>query len=167
MPRVCAILWRHLWSLWFHHIFRHYLINSTIFEEKVLNTKCVFLFSIQLLSKHFSFYEEFSEILSKMYKNSCKLLVILVGLSRNLKFLDGFSKKKSLKYQISSKSVQWKPSCCLRTDGHRRTDGYDKANSRFSRTRLKRKCLHLQLWTFPFYISVITLIIAAVISRNM
>ena len=64
MQRVCAILWRHLWPRSFHHIFRHYLINGTIFGKKLLNIKCVLLFSVQLLSKHFSFWEEFSEILS-------------------------------------------------------------------------------------------------------
>jgi len=35
------------------------------------------------------------------------------------------------KYKISWKSIQRKPSCSMRTDG--RTDGYDEANSRFSR----------------------------------
>ena len=42
MQRVCAILLRHLWLLWLHHIFRHYLINGAIFENKLLNVKCVF-----------------------------------------------------------------------------------------------------------------------------
>jgi hypothetical protein len=35
--------------LWLHHIFRHYLINDTIFGKKVLNIKCVFWFSQQHL----------------------------------------------------------------------------------------------------------------------
>ena len=40
--------------------------------------------------------------------------------------------RKILKYQISWKSFQWKPSCSMWTDG--RTDGqtHDEANSRFS-----------------------------------
>ena len=50
---ICAILWGHLWLLWFHHIFLRYLINFIIFEKKLLNTKCVFWFSLQLLSKKF------------------------------------------------------------------------------------------------------------------
>ena len=40
---------------------------------------------------------------------------------------------KMLKYQISWKSVQWKPSCSMRADG--RTDGHDEATSRFSKFR--------------------------------
>jgi len=34
--------------------FPHYLINGTIFENKLLNIICVFWFSIYLLSDHFS-----------------------------------------------------------------------------------------------------------------
>jgi len=36
-----------------------------------------------------------------------------------------------LRRQISWKSVQWEPSCCMRTEGRRQTDGHDEANSRF------------------------------------
>ena len=32
----------HLRPLWLHRIFRHYLINGTIFGKKLLNIKCVF-----------------------------------------------------------------------------------------------------------------------------
>jgi hypothetical protein len=45
---LCAILC-HLWPLWLHHICRHYLIKSTIFEEKLLNVKCVLNFSTALV----------------------------------------------------------------------------------------------------------------------
>jgi hypothetical protein len=34
-------------------IFPHYLINGTIFGKKILNTKCVFWFSLQVLSETF------------------------------------------------------------------------------------------------------------------
>jgi len=37
--------------------------------------------------------------------------------------------QKIFQHQISRKSVQWEPSCSMRTDG--RTDRYDEANSRF------------------------------------
>jgi hypothetical protein len=41
MQRPCAILYCHFWSLWLHNIF-HYLIYGRIFENKLINTKCVF-----------------------------------------------------------------------------------------------------------------------------
>jgi hypothetical protein len=50
---VCVILWRHLWPLWLHEIFRHYLINGTIFGEMLSNLKHVFWFFLQCLSKTF------------------------------------------------------------------------------------------------------------------
>ena len=54
----------HLRPLWLHHIFLHYLINGTIFGKKLLNVKCVFYFLYNFCLKYFSFWEEFSEILS-------------------------------------------------------------------------------------------------------
>ena len=44
----------HLWPDRLYRFFPHYLINGTIFEkETVLNTKCVFWFSVQLLTETF------------------------------------------------------------------------------------------------------------------
>ena len=45
-------LYCHLWPLWLYNIFiPYYLIKGAIFGEKLLNTKCVFWFSLQLLSE--------------------------------------------------------------------------------------------------------------------
>ena len=53
---VCTTLpYCHLRPLWLHHVFRHYLINGTIFGKKLLNIKCVFWIPLQLYLKHFSF----------------------------------------------------------------------------------------------------------------
>ena len=60
-----------------------------------------------------------------------------------------FRKKKKLVYQVSSKSVQWEPSCSMRTD--RQTDGHDKANRRFFPilwTRLKMRRVQRRVITF-------------------
>ena len=43
----------HQWPAPLYNIFPHYLINGTIFGRKSLNTKCVFWFSVQLLSETF------------------------------------------------------------------------------------------------------------------
>jgi hypothetical protein len=54
-----------IYSLWLHHIFRHYLINGLIFGKTLSNKKLfVLIFLYQCYLKHFSFQEQFSEILS-------------------------------------------------------------------------------------------------------
>ena len=57
----------------------------------------------------------------------CKAPVIRGEFKLNLNILDRFSKKKPMKYQVSSKSVQWESSCSMRTDRH------NEAHSRFSK----------------------------------
>jgi hypothetical protein len=45
-------------------IFPHYLINGTTFGKNILNIKCVFWFSLQLLCEiFFSLQEDISQIL--------------------------------------------------------------------------------------------------------
>jgi hypothetical protein len=48
-----ALPYFQLRPLWLHHIFPHYLIRGAIFGKKLLNTKCVFWFSLQLLFETF------------------------------------------------------------------------------------------------------------------
>ena len=43
----------HLWPAPLYIIFPHYLIDSTVIKKMLLNTKCVFWFSLQLPSKTF------------------------------------------------------------------------------------------------------------------
>jgi hypothetical protein len=59
----------------------HYLINGTIFEEKVLNTTCVFRLSLQLLCEKFLVLRRTERdmiINVRVYWSSCKVPVILV-----------------------------------------------------------------------------------------
>jgi hypothetical protein len=49
----CAVLFCHLWPVSFYHIFPHYLINCTIFENKVIEHKIRILISLQFLSEIF------------------------------------------------------------------------------------------------------------------
>ena len=62
-----------------------YLINGTVLGKSILKERCVFLFSLQLCLKHFSFWEEFRETLSQMYlhRSSCNVLVALIRFSKN------------------------------------------------------------------------------------
>jgi len=57
-------------------------------------------------------------MIKNVYLSSCEVSVILVRFNETLIFVRDF--QKILKYQISRKSVQWKPSCSIQTDG--RTD---------------------------------------------
>ena len=54
-------------------------------------------------------------------RSSCTVPINLVRFLCKMNFPDTFS--KIIKYQISRKSVLWKPSCSMLTDTHRRTDG--------------------------------------------
>jgi len=39
--------------VWIYQVLLHYFINNTIFGKKLLNIKCVFLFSLQILPEIF------------------------------------------------------------------------------------------------------------------
>ena len=87
-------------------------------KKKVEHKMCV-LISLQFCLKHFSFSVEQSEIWSAMYIGLHeKYRLFLSDLNETKKCSTEF--RKILKYQIWWKSVQWQPSCSVRTDG--RTD---------------------------------------------
>jgi len=48
----------HLWPAWLYDIFPHYLITGTMSLEKLLNIKCVFWFSLQLLLETFLIFKK-------------------------------------------------------------------------------------------------------------
>jgi hypothetical protein len=97
--------------------FPHYLLNSTIFEKKkkVTENKMCFDFLYNACLKHFSLCAELSEIWSKMHIGlHVMYLLFLPNFNRTWIFLTDF--RKILKYKISWKSIQWEPSCSMRTD---------------------------------------------------
>jgi hypothetical protein len=90
--------------VWLHHIFRHYHINGAIFGKMLLNIKCVFWFSVQLLFETFLILRSSQrDIVINVSTSSCKAFIILVGFYENWILSTGI--RKSLKYQISWKSV--------------------------------------------------------------
>jgi hypothetical protein len=80
--------------------FPHYLINGTIFEKKSLNIKCVFWFSLQLLSETFPILRRTErDMIKNVYFYSCTAPVILVRFWKKLELSRRIFEK--LKYQIS------------------------------------------------------------------
>jgi hypothetical protein len=85
----------HLWPARLYKIFRHYLINGTILEKKLLNVKCVFWFSVQFSSETFFILRiTQQDMIINVHTSSCKvgLLVILVGFYWNFNFPDRYTR---------------------------------------------------------------------------
>ena len=82
----------YLWPVPLYNIFPHYL--STIFEETLLNTKCVFWFSLQLLFETFlSLRRTEKDMIKNVYRSSHKEpQLFLSDFKETLIFLTGFQK---------------------------------------------------------------------------
>jgi hypothetical protein len=64
----------HMQPLWLYHIFRLYLIKSTIFGKRLTSIKCVFWFSRQLLSETFLILRRIQrDIVINVKTPSCKV----------------------------------------------------------------------------------------------
>jgi hypothetical protein len=76
-----------------YNIFPHYLINDTIFEKTLLNPKCVFWFSVQLLSETFLIlWRNERNMIKNVYWSSCTVLVSLFDCNETWIFLTDFRK---------------------------------------------------------------------------
>jgi hypothetical protein len=98
-----------------------YLIYYTprVLGEKTLsNIKCVFCFSLQILSETYFFLRRIQRMLSLLYIGlHVKCPLFLADVNESWIFWTDF--RKIMKYQISRRSPppQWEPSCsCGRTD---------------------------------------------------
>jgi hypothetical protein len=128
MQCACGVLHCHLWPVWLYHIFPHYLINGTIFGKKLLNIKCVFSFSLSLLSETFLIPRRIQRDIIHVHKSSGKvpvtLILMKVELSRQI-----FEKYSNIKFKENPFS--WSRVVpCGRTDGQ--TYRHDEATSSFS-----------------------------------
>ena len=95
-------------------------------KKKLFDIKCVLWFSLQLLSETFLFLRRIQRDMIKNVKRpSCTVPVILVSLSRNLEFSRQIFEYSNIKFHEN-------PSSGSRAVPYGRTDGHDKANSRFS-----------------------------------
>jgi len=125
-------LYCHWWSVRLSNIFPHYLINGTISEKKkkkLLNIKCVFWFSLQILSTTVLIRRWIErDMIINVYWSSCNIpVVVVVIVWRNLLFLDRFSKNTQISNFMKIHSVGAE---FFHADEG--TDRHDEAISRFS-----------------------------------
>jgi hypothetical protein len=99
------------------------LLHKQHYFWKLLNIKCVFWCSLQLLSETLLILRR----LERDNINVLKALLFLSDFNKTSIFSTDFC--KTTKYQIPWEFVQWVPSCFKWIDG--RSDKYDKANSCF------------------------------------
>jgi len=100
--------------------FPHYLRNGTIFEKMLLNIKCVFWFSLQLLSETFLNLRRTQRDTIKNvngYGRHVNWTLFLSDFKETLNLLNIFFFRNILKHKISWKPVQYEPICSMRTDG--------------------------------------------------
>jgi hypothetical protein len=75
----CIELYCHLWPVRLYHIFPNYLTNGTIFGKQLMNIKCFFWFSLQLLSETFLIQWRFQQnMIITVLRSSCGVPVIFV-----------------------------------------------------------------------------------------
>jgi hypothetical protein len=106
----------------------HYLIRDC-FGEKLLNIKCLFRFSLQILSETFLILRRTEREMMKKYIGLPVKYPLFLSWSNKTRIFSTVF-RNVITYQISCKPVEWKPSYSIRTHG--RTDRHDKANIRFS-----------------------------------
>ena len=79
--------------------FPHYLINGTIFEKQLLNTKCVFWFSLQILSEIFFILRRTErDIITNVYWSSLTYPLFLSHFNETWIFSTDFRKILNIKF---------------------------------------------------------------------
>jgi hypothetical protein len=127
MQSACAVLYCHLWPVRLYHIFPHYLINGTIFGKKLLNIKCAFWFSLQLLSETFLILRRIQrDIIINVHRSSRKVPVILVRFQWTWISLTDFRKNLEISNFMTIRPVG---TGLFHTDGQ--TARHDEAKSPF------------------------------------
>ena len=114
----------YLWSVRLYSIFHTVTQRAPYSEKKLLNTKYVFGFSLQLLSEISLILRRTErDVIRNVYRSACKVRVFLVRLWWNLNLLQRFFEKYSnFKFHENSSSGSWAVPCG-------RTDRHDEANN--------------------------------------
>jgi hypothetical protein len=133
MHHASAVLYCYLCPVRLYRIFPNYLLNVLIFEEKnLLNTKCVFWFSLQLLSKIFFILRRIKrDVIKTCVGLHVKYSLFLLYLDETWSFFTHFQKNPRILIfmKIHLFGVE-----LFYADGWTdiQTDRHDEANSRFS-----------------------------------
>ena len=107
-----------MWPAPLYSIFSTLSHKRHAFEKELLNTKCVFWFSLQLLSETFLILRRNEwDMIKNVYWSTHKVPLFFSDFNETWIFSTDF--RKILRYQISWKSVQWERSS-MQTD--RRTN---------------------------------------------
>ena len=133
---VWCFLYCHPRPVRLYHICSHYLINGFNFWRKnLLDIKCVFWFSLKLLSETFLILRRIQRdiIISVCISSRNVLLFFLPYFNETGIFSTDF--RKILKYKIYSKSVHWEQNFSVQTDG------LEESSSRFSQF-----CEYTEIW---------------------
>jgi len=103
----CAALNCHLWSVSLYHIFPHYLTHGTMFSKKLLNIKYLLIFSI-----NFVWNISYPKKSWARYYHKCTCLHVKYPLflgDCNETCIFSIYFRKTRKYKISWKFVEWEP----------------------------------------------------------
>jgi hypothetical protein len=74
MQRACPILYCHLWPVWLHRVFPHYLTNSTTLEKKVIEYKMCVLILYRTFSETFLILRRIQQDIITNLQRSCQIL---------------------------------------------------------------------------------------------
>jgi len=85
-----------LWPVRVYNIFPHYLINGTIVDNKLPNTKCVFWFSLRFLSETFLILRRTEPDMIKMYIGLHVKWPLFLSDFNETNFRDRFSKSSQI-----------------------------------------------------------------------
>jgi hypothetical protein len=107
--------YRHLWPVWLYRIFPHYVIKKHDFRKINLSIiKCLLILSTDLSETFLILRKTERYVIGNVYWPSCAVPLFLSDINDTWISSTGF--QKIVECQISWKSVQWEPSCSVRTD---------------------------------------------------